>query len=126
MSILAILLAASAASAPEPSRANLDCRSARIELVRTLKPVVNPEATLSTPEDDDPDTVQFLVIDGLRASEGSVSPNGQVIYLPRASLDGPEADESIGVRLFARAIDILLAQQVGNRCDPLEVGPART
>lgn len=126
MSFLAILFAATAATADAPASEPIDCKAERIALMRMLKPIVDPRAVVTTPEDGDPSTVQLLVVEGLALSEGRVSPNGQIIILPLAATVGPEANELIGAKLLAQAVDNILAQKVGDRCEPLQVGPAGT
>jgi hypothetical protein len=126
MNLLAILLATSSGAALPPDPAAFDCQAARVELMRSLKPTVDPRASLEAPEDQDPNSVQFLVVEGLQASEGRVSSNGQVIILPMAAVEGPEANNLIGAKLFARAVDILLAQKTDSRCAPSVVNPGGT
>ncbi|HJY08996.1 MAG TPA: hypothetical protein VJ323_21935, partial [Bryobacteraceae bacterium] len=103
--ILAALLAASASSSASP----IDCHAERVALVKTLHPVVVPDATLESHPDDDPDTVEFFVVAGVPANSGRVSQDGQAIYIPAAVMSGPDANDTIGANLFALAIDQLLS-----------------
>lgn len=129
MTLLLLLLSAAltpatgATTDAATKAAPVDCREERIALLRTLKPVLNPDATPDTPADDDPDTVQFFVLPDLAAGDGRVSPDGQIVYLPKTATDEP-ANDAVGANLFAKAVDIRLAQRIGDVCAPLVPAPA--
>lgn len=89
-------------------------------MLKSIQPMVTPDATLETLPDNDPRTVQIFVIAGAPVGSGSVSENGQVIYLPAAATLSPDADH-IGAKLFALATDRLLSLKVGNVCQPLHI-----
>ncbi|RYZ71801.1 MAG: hypothetical protein EOP91_09920 [Lysobacteraceae bacterium] len=118
--LIALLLAGTEAQSAH-SAVPIDCKAERVALLQSIQPLVIPDATLATPPDNDPRTVQFFIISGAAANSGSVSKDGQVIYLPASAADGPDADDTIGAQLFAQATDRLLSLKFGDVCAPLQI-----
>jgi hypothetical protein len=111
---------------PSQQAQNVDCKDERIAILKSIKPIVDPKATLATTPDNDSQTIQFFVVPDLAVNAGHVSQDGQVIYLPLAATVGPEADEIVGAKLFAQAVDKLLSLKYGDVCSPLKVQPGGT
>jgi len=99
----------------------VDCKAERIALLESIKPTVDPDATIETLQDNDPATVQFLVIKDMQISESHISENGQVIYLSQEALIGDGADPKFVARLFSKAVDRLLELKIGPVCPPIEI-----
>ena len=119
-----LLLATSSLADSNDNRApsQIDCKAERVALLRTLKPVINPDATLESKEDADPTTVQFFYIKDLPVAKSHVSEDGQVIYISRAIAE----DANAVAKLFAAAVDRLLVLKLGAVCPPLQVPAAGT
>ena len=113
--LLALLAVASAKSGDTTMLSETDCKAERVALLKTIKPLVNPNATLESKEDQDPNTVEFFYVENLPAAQAHVSADGQVIYIPLAMAE----DTAGGAKLFAAAIDRLLALKIGPVCSPL-------
>jgi hypothetical protein len=120
--ILAALLAATASTSAPP----IDFRAERITLVKSVHPVVVPDATLESRPDSDPNTVQFFVVAGIPVNSGHISQDGQAIYVPASAMSGPEANDTIGAKLFALALDRLLSLKIGSACPPIQVPASST
>ena len=99
----------------------VDCKAERIALLESIKPTVDPRATLDTPQDSDPATIQFLVIKDMPIIDSHISDNGQVIYVSEEGLIGENADPKFGARLFSKAVDRLLELKIGPVCPPIEI-----
>ncbi|QRP63157.1 hypothetical protein I6J77_13680 [Rhodanobacter sp. FDAARGOS 1247] len=121
-----ILLALATASPPNPvaneARQQIDCKAERVALLRSIKPVVNPEATLESKEDKDPNTVEFFYIKDLPTTQARVSEDGQVISIPLAMAE----DTTVVAKLFATAIDRLLVLKIGAVCPSVQIPAAGT
>jgi len=114
----AVLLALAAAASPgsDSHAPEIDCKAERIALLKSLKPIAYPDAKPDAKEDADPLTLELFYVTGLSAGDAHVSSNGQCIYLP------PSEDPTLGTRLFASAIDHILALKVGpGACPPIRV-----
>lgn len=99
-----------------------DCGSERTDILRNIKPVrvrgvFEPREIVA---DDDPHTVQIFVESDLLSDKGYASRDGQVIHLPVAAVDGPDADESISENALIQALEQLLSVRTGGRCRLLE------
>ncbi len=116
--LIALLAVGSTTQATQPETAG-DCRAERIVILKSTQPIILPGASIDTPPDDDPTTIQFFVVADLHVSAGYISEDGQVLYLPAATITGPNPDETVGARLYAQAIDRLLALKFGHLCTPL-------
>ncbi len=124
--ILVALLAASASPSAVPSAPPLDCRAERITLLKSIQPLVVLEATLQSRPDNNPNTVEFFIVAGMPIGSGTVSEDGQAIYVPGAAMSGPNEDPQILARLFGLAIDRLLVLKIGKVCSPLQVPASST
>jgi len=108
-------------SSLDQATVTIDCKAERLTLLESIRPIVDPDATLETMQDDDPATVQMLVIKNMPINHSYVSDNGQVIYISEEGLIGENVDPKFGARLFSKAIDRLLELKIGLLCPSIEL-----
>ncbi len=99
----------------------VDCKTERTTLLKSIKPMVQPNATLESKEDKDPSTVEFFFVKDLPIEQSHVSEDGQVIYISSAA-----TDDGVGAKLFAAAIDRLLELKIGKVCPPTQISESGT
>lgn len=118
MRLLAFLfLALSGTSRPDAAlHDQVDCKAERIALLKSVKPLVNPDASLASKADDDPNTIEFFFVKDLPAEQSHISEDGQAIYI-----SGRASAEDLGARLFAVAVDRLLESKIGKVCPPIQI-----
>lgn len=95
-----------------------DCSAERADILANTKPLLVPGVFESREivADDDPRTVQSFVDSDLLSNRGYASPDGQVVHLPVAAVDSPDADESIGENALMQALERMLSVKTGGRC----------
>jgi hypothetical protein len=112
-----LLLASSGASKPDATLPDqVDCKAERIALLKSVKPLVDPDASLESKEDNDPNTIEFFFVKALPAEQSHVSEDGQAIYISDEA-----SAEDLGARLFAAAVDRLLESKIGKVCPPIQI-----
>lgn len=120
--VLATSLSGSAAAPAAPP----GCDAARTEILLSSRPVVDPDAREDSVADADPTTIQMFFVDGLSEDQARVSPDAQVIYVPRKAALEEEPANALIPRLFLQAVDRRVELKFGLKCVPLEPAPSGT